>query len=64
MKTPNGNKGALPVSTTDKFNPGFTKREHIAIEAMKSLIHSDMNSDEVIYMSIELADKLLDALDQ
>jgi hypothetical protein len=62
--TPNGNKGAMPVSTTAKFNPGFTKREYIAIEAMKSLIHEDLSIDQVANEAVELADKLLNALEQ
>jgi hypothetical protein len=62
--TPNGNKGAMPVSTTSKFNPGFTKREYIAIEMLKSLIPEDITMNEMVDEAIQLADKLLDALER
>lgn len=63
--TPNGNKGALPIQTSPgSFNPGFTKREYIAIEMLKSLIPEDITMNEMVDEAIQLTDKLLNALEK
>jgi len=62
--TPNGNKGAMPVRTSQgSFNPGFTKREYIAIEMLKSLIPEDIDMDTAVDEAVQLTDKLLNALE-
>lgn len=63
--TPNGNKGALPIKTSEtSFNPGFTKREYIAIEMLKTLIQDNITMNEAIKESVQLTDKLLNALEK
>ena len=63
--TPNGNKGALPIKTSEmSFNPGFTKREYIAIEMLKSLVPEDITMNEMVDEAIQLTDKLLNALER
>jgi hypothetical protein len=46
------------------FNPGFTKREYIAIEMLKSLIPEDITMNEMVDEAIQLTDKLLNALEK
>lgn len=63
--TPNANKGAFPIKTTQgSFNPGFTKREYIAIEMLKTVLLDDVGMDRAVEEAIQLTDKLLNALEK
>jgi hypothetical protein len=73
--TENGNKPAYPKiktfknfqqgeTTVDSSN-GMTKREAFALAAMQGMLSSgtDMNSGDLIYKSVQMADELLKALE-
>jgi hypothetical protein len=69
----NKQKPAFPIWTDDmpiEGNPGLTKREYIAIEAMKGLLSNHytnnpmMFADEIAKDSITFADKMLKQLEE
>ena len=59
----NGNEPANPISDSNFYRLGLTKREHLAGLAMQGLLtRSDENSQENIDANVSQAVKLADAL--
>jgi hypothetical protein len=61
----NGKKGAFACETNAKWNLGLTKREYMATAMLQGVLSSGYTytNEDMVGMSIELADELLKQLE-